>query len=63
MKVNVRQLLETCVERGVRDGYQRAHKHTESPSPDALQTCIEDAIWLEIDTYFNFDDTNRYQDL
>ena len=55
MRVNVRQLLETCIEHGVRDGYRRAHKHTETPSADALQTYIEDAIWLEIDTFFKFD--------
>ena len=58
MRVNIRQLLETCVERGVRDGYRRAHKHTDSPSPDALQTYIEDAIWLEIDTFFDFETTH-----
>ena len=56
MKVNMRLLLEECIERGLERGYQRAHKHTDTPSPGNITTFQNDAIWLEIDTYFKFDD-------
>ena len=56
MKVNMRLLLEECIERGLERGYQRAHKHTDTPSPANITTAQNDAIWLEIDTYFKFDE-------
>ena len=54
MKPKVRLILEETIERGVDRGYKRAFKHTDSPSEAGILQNIEDAIWLEIDTYFEF---------
>jgi len=56
MKANTRLILERCIEEGAAHGYRRAHKHVESPSEGAIIDNISDAIWLEIDTYFNFEE-------
>ncbi len=58
MKVDMRMLLERCIEDGLERGYRRAHKHTDNPSPAGITTAQNDAIWLEIDTYFKFDDND-----
>lgn len=57
MKVNMRLLLERCIEDGLARGYRHAHKHTNEPSEQHLLSQIHDAIWLEIDEYFNFETT------
>jgi len=54
MKPNIRLILEEAIERGVDRGYKYAFKHTDSPSEAGILQSIEDAIWLEIDTYFSF---------
>ena len=58
MKVNMRLLLERCIEDGVARGYRRAHKHTDEPTEAHILSQIHDAIWLEIDEYFDFETTN-----
>jgi len=55
MKAKLRLLLERCIEDGVKRGYARAFKHTDSPSEAGVLQSVEDAIWLEIDTYFDFE--------
>ena len=56
MKPNIRLILEEASERGVDRGYKYAFKHTDSPLESAILQSIEDAIWLEIDTYFSFEE-------
>jgi hypothetical protein len=63
MKVDMRMLLETCIEHGLERGWRQAHKHTDTPSSGHVTTCQNDAIWLEIDTYFKFNDTDSNQNL
>ena len=58
MKVDMRMLLERCIEDGLERGYRQAHKHTDDPSPAGITTAQNDAIWLEIDTYIKFDDND-----
>lgn len=58
MRVNIRQILERCVEDGIAHGYRRAHKHVDKPSEGAIIDNISAAIWLEIDSYFNFEEFN-----
>lgn len=58
MKANIRMILERCIEDGIAHGYRRAHKHVDNPSEGAIIDNISSAIWLEIDTYFNFEETN-----
>ena len=56
MRANHRVILERCIEEGTRRGYTKAFKHTDSPSEAGILQSIEDAVWLEIDTYFTFDE-------
>lgn len=58
MKVDLRMLLERCIEDGLERGYRQAHKHTEDPGWGRITTAQNDAIWLEIDTFFKFDDND-----
>ncbi len=44
-----------CIENGVRRGYRRAHKHTESPEENVIFEQIEDCIMSEIVERFFFD--------
>ena len=56
MKPRIRAILERAIREGMERGYRVAHKHTDSPSTEWIEGCIEDAIWLEIDTVFDFQD-------
>lgn len=56
MKANIRGILERCIEDGIAHGYKRAHRHVDNPSEWAITDHISSAIWLEIDTYFNFEE-------
>jgi len=55
MQSNTRALLERCIEEGIRAGYARAHKHTSTPRPEDIEREVDAYIWLEIDTYFKFE--------
>lgn len=55
MRANTRAILERCIEDGIAHGYRRAHKHVEKPSEGYTVDAISAAIWLEIDTYFDFE--------
>ena len=55
MRPKIREILEECIERGVEDGYLKAHKHDENPRSFHIYEQIESAIWYEIDQRFDFD--------
>lgn len=55
IKANARTVLGNAIDRGIIIGWNRAHKHTETPSPVTIQTEIESAIWVEIDESFDFE--------
>ena len=50
-------LLQACIEDGLDRGYSRAHKHTDNPTPLALKESQFDAIMLELNEWFDFEDT------
>lgn len=56
MRANMRAMLERCIEHGTERGYRRAFKHSDSPSEAHILSEIDAAIWLEIDTYFDFEE-------
>ena len=56
VRARTRLLLERCIEDGTERGYHRAFKHSDSPSEAHILSEIDAAIWLEIDTYFNFEE-------
>jgi hypothetical protein len=59
MKVNEYNVLLLAVENGVQFGYARAHKHVETPTPDALQTTITDAVMNEVCEWFKFEEEEK----
>ena len=56
MKPRTREIIERCLEEGVRHGYRRAYKHVENPSEEGFIDNVLNCIWLEIDSYFSFSD-------
>lgn len=55
MKPDIYKLIEQCVENGVAYGWLRAHKHTDTPTPEQIQEKIRQAIMSEICEWFQFD--------
>jgi hypothetical protein len=49
-------LMREAVEVGAAYGWQRAHKHVEHPTPEAIQDAITDAVMNEIAERFSFSD-------
>ena len=56
MKVNIYAVLSMCVEVGVEQGWNRAHKHSDTPEEYYIRQCIEDAVLNMICEYINIDD-------
>ena len=54
MTPNHRKLLELCIETGIKTGYQRAHKHTDTPDQRTIEESIEAAIWSELAEWFDW---------
>jgi hypothetical protein len=55
MRANERALLAACIDTGISFGWNRAHKHTDEPHELRVQEEIDNAIWYEIDQYFEFE--------
>ena len=54
MRAKDYDVAQMCVEAGVKLGWNRAHKHVESPSPEVIQDAIHDAIISELCEWFDF---------
>jgi hypothetical protein len=59
MKAKTYQLIQECVENGVQLGFNRAHKHTDTPSDEELQNKIIDSVMLEICEWFTFEEDTQ----
>ena len=46
LQLNTYRVIDDAVERGVELGWRRAHKHTDTPTPDVVRAAIADAIML-----------------
>tara|TARA_R110000824_G_scaffold205506_1_gene390386 strand:+ start:83 stop:259 length:177 start_codon:yes stop_codon:yes gene_type:complete len=55
MKVKMYQIIERIVEEGVESGWNRAHKHTDTPSEETIKSCIWEYILHGFDEVFEFD--------
>ena len=44
VRVNVYAVIADAIESGVRYGWGRAHKHTDSPNEETILSSIEDAV-------------------
>ena len=56
MKAREYNLIVQCVETGIMLGWNRAHKHHESPDPESIRNAIEIAVLNEICEWFDFDE-------
>lgn len=56
IQVDSYAVLDRAVEEGIRWGWERAHKHTATPSPSDIQDAIARAVMHEITEYFKFDE-------
>lgn len=56
MKPKIRAILDECIEVGIERGYHYAHKHDSNPDYYNIFAQIENAIWLEIDEKFDFEE-------
>lgn len=57
MKPKFLPIFEQCLEEGIRFGYNRAHKHVENPSIDAIVDSISTEIMNSLSTYFDLNET------
>lgn len=56
MRPKTFRILELAVEDGVQHGWQRAHKHTDSPDEKDIVEAIQKAVLSGICEWFTFDD-------
>ena len=55
MKPRLMPAMERCIEDGITLGWNRAHKHTDTPTEAQIKAGIEDAIWEELHQWFEFE--------
>lgn len=56
MRVKAYPVLERAVDEGFQRGWNRAHKHTENPTVEAIRDAIVGSIMGDICEVFDFDD-------
>ena len=52
LRVDAYRVADDAVERGIAYGWMRAHKHTDTPSPDHVREQIHAAVMNELSDYF-----------
>jgi hypothetical protein len=56
MKPKFHQVLDMCIENGIKLGVNRAFKHDEHPSREVIETSVFDAISGELYEWFDFEE-------
>lgn len=56
MKPRTLPVLEMCIESGTRHGINRAYKHTDEPSREAIEENVTREILNEIHEWFKFEE-------
>lgn len=56
LTARVYEIMDRAVEEGVVSGWQRAHKHTDTPHAETLKDEIADAVMNSICEVFDFYD-------
>jgi hypothetical protein len=56
MRIRAYSVLRRAVEEGVAYGWQRAHKHIDTPDAGTIEEQIVTAVLHEVCQYFDFDD-------
>jgi hypothetical protein len=57
MRVNTRAVLEDCLERAVMHALRNIDDALTIGQIHQLERKLEQELWLQIDTYFNFEET------
>lgn len=57
IRANCYDILSRAIEEGVTYGWQRAHKHTDTPSTEQVCEEIKQAVMNAISEVFFFDDS------
>lgn len=52
LTVDAYRVADEAVERGILYGWTRAHKHTDTPTPEAIRDAIAQAVMNELSEYF-----------
>jgi hypothetical protein len=55
MKANEFMVLEMAIEQGVDLGFNRAHKHTDQPTPEQIKRAIHDAVLHQVCEWFTLE--------
>ena len=55
MKPRIYEILNDCIERGIRIGIARSLKHTDKPSEESQAEQVHMSVMTEIGEYFEFD--------
>ena len=55
MQVKMYPLIERLIDEGIEAGWNRAHKHTDTPIEETIKQCIEQYIMQGFDETFEFD--------
>jgi len=56
LQIDIYRLVSNAVDCGVEAGWNRAHKHTDTPTPEAIKCEIESAIMNELSDVFIWPD-------
>ena len=56
VRLNAYKIIDDVVERAVRYGYRRAHKHVESPTEDHIINEINKSVMNELCEILKFDE-------
>lgn len=55
LQVNVYEVLSRAIEDGLKMGWRRAHKHTDTPGEESILEHQQNAIMSEVCEVFKFD--------
>ena len=55
MKPKIHNILQDCIETGIRYGFRKAKKHSEDPTDEVVGQEIDRAIWYELNEKFEFE--------
>ena len=56
MRPKMYSILTAAIEHGIEFGWDRGHKHSDTPNELHVKTMIEQEIWNAIEEVFDFED-------
>lgn len=59
MKPKPHLVLEMCIKNGLDYGWNRAHKHTDTPNENLIKQEMEEAIWNQVWEWFDMEEKDE----